>query len=310
MKSKLQNSFRWMCFAVLLVGAVFRLLEEGQLLTRAEAAESPGEERVYPSFYYVLPEIPSLQFSAEDGALVKIKDGSGLTFDKEALLLQPLELTVGDEPLVLIVHTHATEAYTPTEGSYYAAAGSYHSTDAQYNILRVGQAIADRLNSAGIVTLHDTTLHDTYGYDDAYERSAQTVAAYLAQYPSLRMVIDVHRDAVADASGAQLAFCSQVEGQQAAQLLFVMGTNAAGQEHPGWQRNLSMALKLQALCETEAPGLFREMSLRRQRYNQHLTPYSVLLEVGTAGNTLSEALLSAEFFADQLAKLLIEGSRG
>lgn len=312
MKTKPKTLFRWLCFGVLLVGAVFRLLDEGQLLTNVKAAAETealtGED--YPILDYRLPEIPSLQFSAADGMLVEIENGAGLDFDREKLLCKPLELTVGDEPLVLIVHTHATEAYTPEAGNYYTATAAYRTADSSYNVLRVGQAIADKLNGLGIVTLQDTTLHDTYGYDDAYERTAQTIAAYLAQYPSIRMVIDVHRDSVADSAGAQLAFCSQVQGQQAAQLLLVMGSNAAGQEHPRWQENLSMALKLQALCEREAPGLFRPLSLRRQRYNQHLTPYSVLLEVGTAGNTLSEALYSAEFFADQLARLLKEGSSG
>lgn len=307
---KIGISFRWLCFGLLLVASVCRLLSRGMLLPEAEAAvmREPAEES-YPAFLYSLPEIPSLQFTPEEAALVSIDDRSGLAYDKEALLLKPLTLSPGDGPLVLIVHTHATEAYTPSEGSYYAATGSYRSGDTAYNVVRVGQAIADKLNARGIVTLHDTTLHDAYGYDDAYGRTAQTVAAYLEQYPSIQMVIDVHRDAVADSSGAQLAFCSQVRGQQAARLLFVMGTDASGQEHPNWQSNLSMALKLQVLCEKEAPGLFRELSLRNQRYNQHLTPYSLLLEVGTAGNTLPEALLSAEFFAEQLARLLLEGSR-
>lgn len=310
-KAKLTMSFRWLCFGILLTAVVCRLLAEGTLVPNAEAAQTPGEqEAVYPTLLYALPQIPELQFDAVDADLVPVDDTAGLQYDKEALLTAPLAFDLGSQPVILIVHTHATEAYTQSEGCYYTASSAYRCRDLEYNVVRVGQAIADALNAQGIGTLHDTTLHDTFGYDDAYERTAETVAAYLEEYPSLQMVIDVHRDAVAGSDGAQLAFCSQVQGQRAAQLLFVMGTDAAGMEHPGWQTNLSMALKLQALCEKEAPGIFRELSLRSQRYNQHLTPYSLLLEVGTAGNTLPEALTSAEFFAEQLAKLLLEGSRG
>lgn len=299
-------SLRWLCFGILLTAAVCRLLSEGSILPAAAAPEREMTLATsYPALPYDLPEVLRLYFEPEDALLVEVEDGTGLSWDQQTLLTQPLNFSLGDEPLVLIVHTHTTEAYT---GSY-DATGPYHCEDPAYNVARVGQAVAEILNENGIVTLHDTTLHDGSGYDDAYIRAAETVEAYLQKYPSIQMVIDIHRDAVAGSDGAQLAFCSQVEGQRAAQLLFVMGSNAAGQYHPNWQGNLSMALKLQTLCEKEAPGLFRDLSLRSQRYNQHLTPYSLLLEVGTAGNTLDEALLSAEFFAQQLSRLLLEGTR-
>lgn len=310
-KGKLAGSVRWLCFGILLVAAVCRLMEERTFPVRSGAELPPQrqQELSYPTLPYRLPEIPSLQFSGEDGALVPVENDAGLDYDKEALLTAPLRLSVGDEPLVLIVHTHATEAYTPGEGSYYTATAAYRTGDPAYNVVRVGQAIAQALNARGIVTLHDESLHDSFGYDDAYARTEETIREYLQRYPSIQMVIDVHRDAVADGSGGQLAFCTQVEGAQTARLLFVMGTNAAGQTHPGWQDNLSAALKLQVLCEKVAPGIFRPLSLRSQRYNQHLTPYSLLLEVGTAGNTLEEALRAADLFAEQLSVLLLEGSR-
>lgn len=292
---------RWLCFGILLTATVCRLVSEGSILPAAAQETEETELREdYPGLDYGLPEVVKLGFAPEDAALVEVEDGSGLSWDQQSLLTRTLNFPLGKEPAVLIIHTHTTEAYSPTP--------SYRSGDIRENVARVGQAVAEILRRNGIPTLHDTTLHDGSAYDDAYEKAAQTVEAYLQQYPSIQMVIDIHRDAVAGDDGAQLAFCSQVEGQQAAQLLFVMGTNAAGQYHPNWQGNLSMALKLQTLCEKEAPGLFRELSLRSQRYNQHLTPYSLLLEVGTAGNTLEEALLSAEFFAEQLSRLLLEGT--
>lgn len=309
-KERFQLSVRWMCFALLLTAALLRLLPQLTLPgtwerlrgTPETAAPSvrEDEEPTYPTMLYVKPDEPS-PLAPSDTA-VPVDNRAGVEFDAQALLSQPLPLAVTDEPLILIVHTHATESYTGD----YDGAEDYHTADTDHNIVRVGQAIADRLNAAGIVTLHDKTLNDLPGYDSAYERTAQVISRYLEEYPSIRMVIDVHRDAVTATDGTELAMTAELDGEPAAKLLFVMGTDAGGLEHPNWRDNLAFALQMQALCTARAPGLFRELSLRAARYNEHLTPCSVLLEVGSAGNTLDEALRSADFFARQLTEL-IEG---
>lgn len=262
----------------------------------------------FPTLYYTLPEetaqTPSV--AAVEAADIAIRSPAGADVDLQALLTQPVAFDVTAEgPLILVVHTHATEAYTPTPGAEYEAWGAYHTLDTEHSVVAVGQALTDRLNANGISTLHDTTLHDALGYDDAYARAAEVISAYLETYPSIQMVIDVHRDAAEDAQGNQVALRTELNGENAAQLLFVVGTNLSGLEHPNWQSNLSTALQLQAACEAQAPGLFRTLTLRRQRYNGHLTPNSLLLEVGTAGNTLPEAVCSVEFFADRLAEFFI-----
>lgn len=309
-KERFQLSVRWMCFALLLTAALLRLLPQITLPgtwerlrgTPETAAPSvrEDEEPTYPTMLYVKPDEPS-PLAPSDTA-VPVDNRAGVEFDAQALLSQPLPLAVTDEPLILIVHTHATESYTGD----YDGAEDYHTADTDCNVVRVGQAIADRLNAAGIVILHDKTLNDLPGYDSAYERTAQVISRYLEEYPSIRMVIDVHRDAVTATDGTELAMTAELDGEPAAQLLFVMGTDAGGLEHPNWRDNLAFALQMQALCTARAPGLFRELSLRAARYNEHLTPCSVLLEVGSAGNTLDEALRSADFFARQLTEL-IEG---
>lgn len=309
-KERFQLSVRWMCFALLLTAALLRLLPQITLPgtwerlrgTPETAAPSvrEDEEPTYPTMLYVKPDEPS-PLAPSDTA-VPVDNRAGVEFDAQALLTQSLPLTVTDEPLILIVHTHATESYTGD----YDGAEDYHTADTDCNVVRVGQAIADRLNAAGIITLHDKTLNDLPGYDSAYERTAQVISRYLEEYPSIRMVIDVHRDAVTATDGTELAMTAELEGEPAAKLLFVMGTDAGGLEHPNWRDNLAFALQMQALCTARAPGLFRELSLRAARYNEHLTPCSVLLEVGSAGNTLDEALRSADFFARQLTEL-IEG---
>lgn len=129
--------------------------------------------------------------------------------------------------------------------------------------------------------MHETSLIDLGNYNDAYPRMAGLAEDWLARYPSIQMVLDVHRDSLETDDGAQLALRADVDGEACAKLLLVMGSNGSGLEHPGWRQNLANAARLQALCEQRAPGLMRDLLLRASRYNQHLTPRSMLLEVGT-----------------------------
>ena len=306
-KERFQLGLRWVCFGVLLAAVALRMVSAVELTPKAQekSQESPPvmqAETVFPTMYYEMPS-HGAAFTAADAALVDIRNSAGADFDAAALITASLQFDrTADGPLILIVHTHATEAYTAADGDEYF--GNYRTTDVNYNVVRVGQALADRLNANGIPTLHDTTLNDEPGYYDAYERTAAVIAGYLEEYPSIQMVIDVHRDAVTLDDGSEMAVPCRLNGRDAAQLMLVMGTDIAGLEHPNWRSNLSMALKLQAHCERVAPGCFRQMSLRSERYNEHLTPNSILLEVGAAGNTLREAIVSAEFFADRLTEIL------
>ncbi len=313
-KERFRLTLRWVCFVLLLTAAVLRLCAEIGWQGAKQVWESlrgqteepdvfvsdvPCEE-TYPTMRYTPPAEQTPFFEAE-GVPVAIDNRAGVSFDAEELFHKPLPITrISDEPLILIVHTHATEAYTDAEN----VGSTYHTTDTNYNVVRVGQALADKLNACGIPTLHDTTLNDALGYNDAYERTETVIQGYLEEYPSIQMVIDVHRDAVADENGAELAMTTDLGGEPAAQLLFVMGTDEGGLEHPNWRENLSFAIKMQSFCSQIVPNLFRNLSLRTSRYNQHLTPCSVLLEVGAAGNTLEEAIRSVNFFGEKLAELL------
>lgn len=313
-KERFRLTLRWVCFALLLTAAALRLCAEIGWQGARQAWESLRSRTEEPSVSVSdVPNaetFPTMQYTppAEQGthtetasASVSIDNRAGVSFDAEELMNRPLPITqISDEPLILIVHTHATEAYTDETN----VGSTYHTTDTNYNVVRVGQALADKLNACGIPTLHDNTLNDALGYNDAYERTEEVIRRYLEEYPSIQMVIDVHRDAVADENGAELAMTTELGGEPAAQLLFVMGTDEGGLEHPNWQENLSFAIKMQSFCSQTVSGLFRKLSLRASRYNQHLTPCSVLLEVGAAGNTLDEAIRSVTFFGEKLAELL------
>lgn len=325
-KEKFHLTVRWMCFALLLFAAVVRLAAEpavrsglrqsAQRLFSQEAlplsgtgpaqASAAPAEKSYPLLLYTPPHrTEKLTFTAQDAALVDIRNAPEAEFDAAALITQPLRFDADVQgPLVLIVHTHATEAYTPTQEDDYEAAGAYHTTDTAHSVVRVGQVLADTLTAHGIEAINDDTLNDLESYNDSYLRSAEVIEEYLARYPSIQMVIDLHRDAVEDADGNQLAMTAELDGEACARLLLVMGTNVSGMEHPNWRDNLSCALKIQALAEKRDPGWFRQLSLRAQRYNEHLTPCSILLEVGAAGNTLDEAERAAARFGTLLAALL------
>ena len=250
-----------------------------------------------------LPAEPLPAFS--DTALTEMYYSCGLRPDIQALLEKPLswDLT-GKEPTVLILHTHATESYTPS-GESYTETSAYRTLDENYNMLSIGALVAELLAEEGITAVQDRVLHDYPSYNGSYGDARKAIQQYLEEYPTIRLVLDLHRDA-AGTNANQLRTEVDIEGETSAQLMLVMGTNAAGQTHPRWEDNLSLGLKLQAQLETQAPGITRPTVLRAQRFNQDLCPGALLVEVGAAGNTRAEAQLAAR----QLAQAIIALAKG
>ena len=240
-------------------------------------------------------------FSAEEADGIRIAGACSYTPDKQTLLLQPSSLDFQqDGPTVLIVHTHSSEAYTMEAGFEYPESDELRTQDSRYSVIRIGDEIAQILQDAGIEVLHDTEPNDYPNYNGAYERMRQTIEGYLAAYPTIQMVLDLHRDAAEDAGGVPVALTAYPDGEACAELMLVVGTDEGGLPHPDWQENLANALKLQALLNRSAPGLCRDLDLRTERFNQHETPGSLLVEVGASGNTLAEALRSARILANAL----------
>ena len=236
-------------------------------------------------------------FSAAEADAIAIGGASTYSVDKRTLLTRETALELdGENPKVLIVHTHSCEAYTPEEGWEYTSSDPFRTEDAERSVIRIGTRLTEILNEYGVGAIHVTELNDSPSYNGAYERMRQTIEAYLAKYPSIQMVLDVHRDAADDPAGMPVSFAATVDGARCAQLMLVVGTDGGGLTHPDWQENLANALKMQALLNRMAPGLCRDIDLRTERFNQHETPGSLLVEFGCTGNTLAEALRSAEYF--------------
>ncbi len=209
------------------------------------------------------------------------------------------------EPQVLIMHTHATETYRLYEGLYYDLSDTARTTDKTLDVCAVGAIITQTLNEAGINTLHDTSLNDYPSYNASYDNSREVVQAYLEQYPSIKVVIDVHRDAL-EARGARYAPVAEINGKQSAQVMIISGCeNGSTVNLPNWEQNLAFAAEWETQMEADSPGLTRSAMCSYKFYNQDLTTGSLLLEVGGHGNTLNEALYAGKLAAESLAEVLL-----
>ena len=249
-----------------------------------------------------VPEEPLPRFSGEDAALAPLYNTSAHDPDTAALLETPLVWKLADgQPRVLILHTHATESYTQA-GETYEESSRFRTLEEDCNMISIGNAVAQALEEKGIGVIHDRTLHDYPSYNGSYVHARSTLEALLVQYPTIQLVLDLHRDA-SGGIGSQLRTEAVVEGQTSAQLMLVVGTNGGGQSHDGWEENLALGLKLHVQLERTYPGIMRPVSLRNQRFNQDLSPGALLVEVGAAGNTRQEALRAARVLAEAIAAL-------
>ena len=250
--------------------------------------------------------MPLPTFTAADGAAVKIKSNTTQEADPAALITKPLNWDLhAAEPTVLILHTHATESYEKGPGEAYRESSAYRTLDEDYNMISVGDRLAQLLEDGGIGVVHDQALHDHPSYNGSYNHARKSISQYLEEHPSIRLVLDLHRDA-SDNYSNQMRTQAWVDGQSSAQLMLVVGTDGSGLSHPNWEENLALALKLHTQCERIAPGIMRYVNLRAQRFNQDLSAGALIVEVGAAGNTHAEALTATEV----LAKAILSLSKG
>ena len=209
------------------------------------------------------------------------------------------------EPQILIMHTHATEDYRLSAGLWFSPDDGSRSTDRNINMCAVGRVMADILNAAGLNTLHDETLNDYPSYTGSYSNSRAVVQQYLAQYPSIKIVLDVHRDAIETESGSRMAPVCTVNGRQAAQVMIICGSdNGTTVKLPNWRQNLRFAAAWETAMEGMYPGFTRSVLLSYRFYNQDLTTGSLLIEIGGHGNNLNEALYAGQLAAQGLVEAL------
>ena len=237
---------------------------------------------------------------------VYVYNRTGLELDASLLQEGTVDVSLGEGPQILILHTHGSEAYSMTDGDLYEESDPYRTTDCTHNVVRVGEEMATVFRAYGFQVIHDTTLCDYPAYNGAYDRSKAVAEQWLEQYPTIQVVLDVHRDALVGSQGEIYKMVSTEAGEKVAQVMMVLGTDAGGAAHPRWKDNLAFALTLQRSLVKGYTSLARPTVLRKSRYNQQLSPGSILVEVGGHGNTLSEAIAGGRLWADCAARTLLE----
>lgn len=237
------------------------------------------------------------KYPGQDG--IYIQNASGLSYDLASMLADPLKIVknnTAEQPTVMILHTHASEAYVDQSGA--------RSEDPAHNVIYVGDVLTQVLQEQGIGVVHCREIIDSPSYNQSYNRAMDIIEQQMKQTPSLKMIIDLHRDSMITSSGLEYKVVSEIDGQTCSQLMFVMGTNAGGLNHPNWKSNLNFAVNLQKRILADYPTLMRPINLRKQRFNEQATTGSMILECGTSANTIQEAELAIRAFGKELAEEL------
>ena len=272
------------------------------LLVRTFGLAPPQESFSPPPMPTTEPDT-ILETTIEGG--MRIKNETGYWVDAAELLAEGPGLTLPpDEPQILIIHTHASEAYTPAGLDRYEASDVCRTEDARYSIIRVGDELCGIYEAAGLRVVHDQNIYDYPSYTGSYARSGAAVEEWLAEYPGIAVVIDMHRDALGS-DGVVYKIMAEESGSVASQVMLLCGSDKSGLEHPNWRSNLALALYLQDAATQRYPSLMRPVELVPQRYNQHLSPGALILEVGSSGNTLQEALAAIRLFGEATAPALL-----
>lgn len=207
----------------------------------------------------------------------------------------------GSEPKVLIYHTHSQEAFANSRP------GEWQDT-----VVGLGETLKNNLESRyGISVLHLTETFDVIdGVTDrsaAYTYAEEKIWQVLEDYPSIKVIIDLHRDGVAD----DTRLVTNINGKDTAQLMFLNGlcrTAANGPieylQNPYLAENLAFSFKLQAKAAQYYPNLMRRIYLRSYQYNLHILPRSLLVECGAQTNTVEEVQNAMPLLADLLYLVL------
>ena len=242
----------------------------------------------YPNLNLELADSRDNENSLADGS-GNNKNGADLLDEEE----KPEPVVFGDEPAVLIVHTHATESYLP------ASEGNYHTKKKENTVRDVGAVLAQALKDEGIASVHDQTLHGNPSYSQSYSRSYETIQSLLKKYPTVKCVIDLHRDAISSDSKASTV---SVGGKQCARYSYVV-SNAV----PTYDSNLKFIRQLNRRASRDFNGFEGKILERGYRYNQDLSAHYMLLEIGYNRNDIDEARNTAKVFGKVLADTLKAG---
>ncbi|MBR4905751.1 MAG: stage II sporulation protein P [Clostridia bacterium] len=213
-----------------------------------------------------------------------------------------------DKPTILIYHTHTTEAYTQTETETYRETSKWRTSDNTKNVVAVGETLKEILEKDyGFTVIHDTTDHEPPKLATAYDRSFITIEKYHKEYPSVVLFIDLHRDAYTSTGTVPCDYLT-INGIETARLMFVVGKGEKYSDKPYYDSNIAFAERMTAYLNTISDKLCRPVRVKTGRYNQHVAPNCILVEVGHNANTLSQAKAAMPYFAESIAYCFFSGS--
>ena len=266
--------------------------------------EEDEDTTVYP---YTFERYSGNKFIALDGGgqIMNETEISNAVLLSESQQPPDFKISLDGTPQVLIMHTHTTESFEPFERSHFDKSFSYRTTDASKNVVAVGDMITAQLEDAGIGVIHDTTIHDYPSYNGSYERSAATVTGILEEYPTIKVVLDIHRDAVGTSDSIMQPTVA-IKGKKAAQIMIISGCDDGTLDMPDYMKNFHFASHLQSMLESSWNGLTRPILFDYRHYNQDLTTGSLLIEVGSHGNSLDQVKYSGVLIGKTLSQLFKE----
>lgn len=239
---------------------------------------------------------------------ISVKNGTDFDLDIGSELKNKLGFKIekNHQVQVLIFHTHACESYLKEDTGYYDSQYYPRSTNNKENVTSVGDEIESQLKKAGIGVIHDKTQHDYPSYNGSYDRSYETIMKYMNRYKGIKVVIDVHRDALGEGGEAgKVKPVFTYKGKKCAQVMIMTGYEyEGGGDFPFWRDNLDFALKLQKTAEDMYPGITRPLEFGEYTYNLNVCNGGLLIEFGTDANTLSEAKRSGKMMGKALTKVL------
>ena len=274
----------------------------------AEDAEEPETTRIPADNTEETEEslIVETTITGDDGNYgaegIYIKNRTDYEIDIAGMLSAELNLKLGlSEPQILIIHTHGSEAFTSDGRDVYEETDPWRTENLSFNAVALGDALAESLEARGIPVIHDRELYDYPSYSGSYTRAGEAIKDYLAEYTDIKIVLDLHRDALMSDDGTVYKTIADIEGDKCAQIMIIAGSDYSGLEHPKWRENLKLALRLQAAMNKKYPTLARPLTISQYRYNQHLTTGSLIVEIGCNGNTLAEAKAAVNYFAGAAA---------
>ncbi len=229
------------------------------------------------------------------------------TPDASAFSIVPLgKMQLPENGRILIYHTHTYEAYELNQQNYQETE-RWRTADSEYNMVRVGEELAQLLRGLGYTVVHDTTAFEPPDLSSAYARSLAMLENRMEAGETYDLYIDLHRDAFVEGqTGANTVTAGGVE---TARLMLLIGkgegyTDTGYDRKPDWEANLACAQRITDSLNDQVPSLCKEVRLKSGRFNQHVAKNCVLIEVGNNRNTLQQALAAMPYLADAIHAVL------